>query len=172
MKVGDKIRLIADIDSFKALGAERGHVFELTELPQDGGTILTMKRPDGMYFRAYTYEVELAEAAPQPAPSGGLKYDSDKPRMELLSHHFIEGISTVLGFGAKKYGEHNWRKGISQSRLIGASLRHTFAFLRGEDKDPESGLSHLYHAGCCLMFAAETLHTRPDLDDRYKGEKK
>jgi hypothetical protein len=93
--------------------------------------------------------------------------------MELLSHHFIEGVvSTVLAFGAKKYGEHNWRKGISQSRLIGAALRHTFAFLRGEDKDAESGLSHLYHAGCCLMFAAEMLHTRPDLDDRYKGEKK
>jgi hypothetical protein len=72
--------------------------------------------------------------------AGGTKHDQDKPRMELLSVPFIEGVSQVLAFGAKKYGEHNWRKGISQSRLIGAALRHTFAFLRGEDKDAESGL--------------------------------
>ena len=38
----------------------------------------------------------------------------------------------------------------------------------GEDKDPESGLSHLAHAACCIMFLLEFEKTHPELDDRYK----
>jgi hypothetical protein len=98
----------------------------------------------------------------------GTKFDNDKPRMDLLSPIFIDGLSKVLNFGAKKYKANDWRKGIEQSRLIGAALRHLFAYLRGEDNDPESGLCHLYHAGCCVMFAAELRETHPELDDRYK----
>jgi len=65
-------------------------------------------------------------------------------------------------------GAHNWRKGIEITRLIGAALRHLFAFLRGEDNDPESGLSHIAHCSCCLMFISEIHRTKPELDDRVK----
>lgn len=98
----------------------------------------------------------------------GTKYDSDKNRLDLLSSTWIEGVGKVLTFGAKKYAAHNWRKGIQTSRLMGAAFRHLFAFNRGEDVDPETGLSHLYHASCCLMFVSELLETKPELDDRYK----
>lgn len=101
---------------------------------------------------------------------GGIKNDQDKVRLDLLSGIWVEGVGHVLTFGAKKYAAHNWRKGISRSRLLGASLRHIFAYLRGEDRDPETGLLNLYHASCCLMFACELHFTRPDTDDRYKGE--
>lgn len=97
----------------------------------------------------------------------GMKYDSEKIQLELLSTKWLLGVGRVLTFGAKKYASHNWRKGIQQSRLLGASLRHILAYLDGEDLDQESGLSHLFHASCCLMFAAELKETRPDLDDRY-----
>lgn len=100
----------------------------------------------------------------------GIKHDSEKTRMDLLSTTWIKGVSDVLTFGAKKYNAHNWRKGIVQSRLIGAALRHIFAFNSGENNDPETGLLHLYHASCCLMFASELHFTRPDLDDRYKAK--
>lgn len=102
--------------------------------------------------------------------TGGTKFDQDKPDLSLLSSIAIEQIAMVLNFGKKKYAAHNWRKGISYSRLLAALLRHIFAFLRGEDKDPESGLSHLAHAGCCVMFLLELSVTRPDLDDRFKQE--
>jgi len=46
------------------------------------------------------------------------------------------------------------------------------AFNDGEDKDPESGLSHLAHSLCCLMFLLEFEKTHPELDDRYKVTKK
>lgn len=101
----------------------------------------------------------------------GLKYDSGKLRVDLLDPLALEGIAKVLGFGAVKYAAHNWRGGISYSRLIGAALRHLFAIIRGEDTDPESGLPHIDHLGCCWMFLSNMMKTRPDLDDRYKGEK-
>lgn len=101
--------------------------------------------------------------------STGTKHDSGKPRMELLDSLWLTGVARVLTFGATKYAAHNWRAGLQISRLIGACLRHIFAFLRGEDKDPETGESHLYHASCCLMFAANMMETRPEMDDRYKA---
>lgn len=104
--------------------------------------------------------------------SGGTKYDQDKPGVHLLDPLALEGIARVLDFGARKYAAHNWRGGISYSRLIGAALRHTFAILRGEDVDPESGLPHVDHLGCCWMFLSNMMKTRPDMDDRYKEPKK
>ena len=102
----------------------------------------------------------------------GLKFDQEKPKMDLLSSLWLEDVSQVLTYGAKKYASHNWRKGILFSRLIAACLRHVFAFLKGEDNDPETNLSHLAHASCCLMFLSELNKTKPkDWDDRYKGEK-
>lgn len=100
----------------------------------------------------------------------GVKYDAGKLRVDLLDPLALEGIARVLEFGAIKYAPHNWRGGIHYSRLIGAALRHLFAIIRGEDIDPESGLPHIDHLGCCWMFLSNMMKTRPDLDDRYKGE--
>ena len=101
----------------------------------------------------------------------GMKYDQDKPRMDLLDPAYLEGTASVLGFGARKYAAHNWRNGIAVSRLLGASYRHLGAIQKGEDLDPESGLPHVYHLSCCVMFLASMLETRPDLDDRWKGNR-
>lgn len=102
---------------------------------------------------------------------GGVKHDSNKSRVDLISPIALEDLGMVLKHGVAKYGEHNWRGGIAWSRLIGASLRHLLAFMRGEDLDPESGLSHVSHAMCNLMMLGEFIHTRPDLDDRYFSKK-
>ena len=103
--------------------------------------------------------------------TNGTKFDQDKPRVDLLDPLALEGIAKVLTFGAKKYSAHNWRGGISYSRLIGALLRHAFAIIRGEDIDPESGLPHVDHLGCCWMFLSNMMKTRADLDDRWKDER-
>ena len=101
----------------------------------------------------------------------GIKHDQDKIRVELLSSIALLEISKVMTYGAKKYTSNNWRGGISWSRVLGASLRHLLAYLGGQDKDPETGLSHLAHAGCCVMFLLEYEVTHPELDDRYKESK-
>jgi len=100
----------------------------------------------------------------------GVKHDLGKPRIELISAIWVEGVADVLTFGAKKYASHNWRKGLEISRCLGAAFRHMFAVLRGEDLDKETGLHHLLHASCELMFAYELLVTRPELDDRWKPQ--
>lgn len=100
--------------------------------------------------------------------SGALKYDAGKPPMELLSTIALVEIAKVMGKGKDKYGAQNWRSGLAWSRVIGAALRHISAFNAGEDLDPETGLSHLGHASCCLMFLLEYTKTHPELDDRWK----
>jgi hypothetical protein len=51
----------------------------------------------------------------------------------------------VAEFGARKYEPWNWSKGLARVQLIASLLRHTFAYLRGEDYDTDSGLLHTDH---------------------------
>ena len=97
-----------------------------------------------------------------------LKFDENKLPLHLLSTEAINQTAAVLKFGAEKYAEHNWRKGFEWSRPLAAAMRHITAFNAGKDCDPESGLSHLAHAACCIMFLLEFEKTHPHLDDRYK----
>ena len=101
-------------------------------------------------------------------PASAVKHDQDKLPLHLLSTEALNQTAAVLKFGAEKYAEHNWRKGFAWSRPLAAAMRHITAFNNGEDRDPESGLSHLAHAACCIMFLLEFEKTHPHLDDRYK----
>lgn len=99
----------------------------------------------------------------------GLKFDQDKPRMDLIDAYATEELARVLTFGAKKYAANNWRKGISYGRLLAAILRHAFAIMRGEWLDPETNLPHAAHIQCTAMFLTWMGKERPDLNDIWKG---
>jgi hypothetical protein len=99
----------------------------------------------------------------------GTKHDQGKTRVDLLDAEFLEAVGEVLRFGAAKYGDSNWRGGITVGRLIASLLRHLFAVMRGQDIDSESGLRHTAHIGCNAMFLHWMFIHRPDLDNRYKG---
>lgn len=100
----------------------------------------------------------------------GIKHDQNKPDMALLSSIALIKVAEVMTFGKNKYSANNWRGGFLWSRPLSAALRHIFAYLGGQDKDPETGISHLAHACCCLMFVLEFENTHKELDDRYKPE--
>ena len=34
-------------------------------------------------------------------------------------------------------------------------MRHLWAYKEGEQNDPETGVTHLAHALCCIMFMTE-----------------
>lgn len=102
-------------------------------------------------------------------PAAGTKHDKQKPNMALLAPLGIVEEAKGMTYGASKYSQYNWREGILVTRYLAAALRHIFAFIGGENLDPESGVSHLGHAKCNLGMAIQTLADRPDLDDRYKG---
>lgn len=97
---------------------------------------------------------------------GGVKHDDGKPRTELISPIAMIELAKVLTFGAKKYEARNWEKGLLYTRVIGAILRHTWAYLRGETLDPETGLSHMAHVLCEAMFLVHFESTRPEFDNR------
>jgi hypothetical protein len=72
--------------------------------------------------------------------------------MGLLPGDALLEVARVLDYGAQKYSANNWRKVRPGSRYLDAALRHLHAYADGEDNDPESGLSHLGHAACCVLF--------------------
>jgi len=105
----------------------------------------------------------------------GMKYDDGKTPLDLWSPDVQEAVAQVLAFGAVKYEPYNWAKGISYRRIFAAMLRHLWAFWRGQRLDEETGLHHLAHAGCCLMFLLHYELNRLqyiDFDDRpdYGGK--
>lgn len=98
----------------------------------------------------------------------GIKHDGEKPRMDLISPIAIEELARVLTFGAKKYDSWNWSGGIAYTRVLAAILRHTYAYLRGEDLDKETGLSHMASVMCNAMFLLHFEKFRAEFDDREK----
>lgn len=89
----------------------------------------------------------------------GLKFDGGKPRPGLL----IEGmpralarVADVLTFGANKYQAHSWKQVENgRERYHDAKVRHQLALAGGEVFDAESGIEHLAHEACNVLFLLE-----------------
>ncbi len=80
-----------------------------------------------------------------------IKFDGEKTRYDLFSPKTLELVGDVFTFGAKKYADRNWEKGMAWSRMFNAAMRHLWAFWRGDRLDPESQLPHLAHAAWCVL---------------------
>lgn len=84
--------------------------------------------------------------------SAGKKNDQGKPRMDLLPMDALLEVARVLAFGAKKYGDRNWEKGLDLDRLRAAQMRHDAANVMGESLDAESNLPHIAHKTCNALM--------------------
>ena len=96
-------------------------------------------------------QVEEALMAFKAQVQTGMKFDSGKLDYTLLPWDGIEEVVKVLEFGAKKYARDNWKK-VESQRYMAAAFRHLVAHSKGELTDSETGLSHLAHASCCVLF--------------------
>jgi hypothetical protein len=141
-----------------------GSIFTVKE---EGDNYIFLEEIEGGFcpLPKANYEVLPTNAE---AEQKAIKHDTNKPRLDLLSVPAMSATAEVMAYGAKKYSPHNWRRGFEWSRLYAAALRHLLAHMSGEDKDPETGLSHLSHAACCLMFLQEHEIEGLGTDDRYK----
>jgi len=97
------------------------------------------------------------------------RLNAGKPRLDLIESAYLNGTGRVLGFGAEKYGEGNWKLSCNTSShdkfvngCYASMMRHLLAAKDGEVLDPESGLPHMYHVSCNAMFI--------DYYNTYKGE--
>lgn len=113
-----------------------------------------------------------------------LRYNSGKPRLSFfpssfwdvlmfhrkddLNEDMIFDIAKVLDFGAAKYTKDNWRTSGSWCKCADSGLRHLLAYIQGEVYDQESGLPHLAHFGCNLVFLIEFQRSGSGVDDRYR----
>ena len=105
--------------------------------------------PDGVYVDPKLHQTLKMKTE-------AVKADDGKVDWSLVPFEALEGMAQVLTFGAKKYDSWNWTTGggFVWTRVLASCFRHLFAWSRGEDNDPESGLSHISHAQCNLLFLA------------------
>lgn len=90
----------------------------------------------------------------KPDLANGVKFDDNKLRFDLIPPRpFIE-LSKVYTYGASKYADRNWEKGMKWGRVFAAMMRHIYKWAIGEVYDSESGLHHLAHAafGCFTLM--------------------
>jgi hypothetical protein len=134
--------------------------------------------PDFLAVAWFVEEALTASPAPEmvePAfdePEGECRKSAEsasKPRLELVPFDVIEEIAEALTYGASKYEANNWTRGARWGRYFAAMLRHGFAWWRGEDRDPETGFSHLAHLGCNLIFLMSYQRHGWGEDDRFRG---
>lgn len=97
-----------------------------------------------------------------------VKFDNEKLRVDLIPFRAMLKMVHVMQFGAMKYDERNWEAGMGYHRLWRGAVSHLIKWFYGEDNDPETGLSHLAHAMCCISFLLEYEDTKPEFDDRPK----
>jgi hypothetical protein len=81
------------------------------------------------------------------------KHDAGKPRWSLLPAGAIRSVVDVLEHGARTYSVDNWQTvPDARRRYYDAAMRHIESWWSGEKWDAESGLPHLAHAACCVLF--------------------
>ena len=83
---------------------------------------------------------------------------------------FTDAYIRVAEHGAKKYAPWNWSKGLARVQILCSLLRHTFAYLRGEERDENSGLLHTDH----ILWNATALshNVHHNLEDGRRKEPK
>lgn len=102
--------------------------------------------------------------------TAAVKHDQGKVDWAILPIGASQEIIKVFEFGAQKYARGNFLEGdgLAYTRVLNSLLRHTYSFMQGEDTDPESGLSHLAHAGAniYMLLSYELNKAGRNNDDR------
>jgi hypothetical protein len=102
--------------------------------------------------------------------TGGVKFDNGKISFALVPWVGVKAVAQILNYGAKKYAPRNWEMGMDWSRPYDGALRHLSSWWEGEDKDPDTGMSHLWHAACNLFFLIAYEDRKVGKDDRPNGK--
>lgn len=145
MKIGDMVRIKDTAPNKLARGLEG----EVTGIIRDGLQILLTKKGGWKSDSIVGMKDHVEPLNPTP----GRKDDAGKPRWSLIPPRVLGEVLGVLEFGAKRYGVDNWKNvPNSRTRYYDAAMRHITAWWEGEGRDPDSGMPHLAHAICCLLF--------------------
>ena len=148
---------------------------------------------DDLYKRSFENGRLVGFAAAQ-EKAAGIAEEVEKPASDVFqamemteSRHLDEGkiglqyilamrglisVSNVGDYGAKKYGQWNYKVGMPWMKLLGSCSRHLFQFILGMDNDSESGLPHMAHLAYNSLMLLDYMETHREKDDRFKESKK
>ena len=90
----------------------------------------------------------IEQESGQTDPSKALRFNAGKPRLCFVPKEATAAIARAFEYGARKYAARNWEKGGPWTTPYDSLMRHAQSWADGENKDPESGLSHLDHLIC------------------------
>lgn len=155
---------------------------DLTEAERQFFDYIPVK-DDGWRPTVYGQRPELAAMAKAPSSQSfnGLLSDAAKPAnpkqaygnkklpVHLVPPALVLGAAKALGEGAVKYGAYNWRETrVEATTYSGAILRHLYAWMDGEDVDPESttGKLHLEGIAACVAILLDTIYAGTLIDNR------
>ncbi len=112
---------------------------------------------------------ELASADEKRAAleAGGVKWDGDKGRFDLIPGKMLMELAQLYTVGARKYNDRNWERGMKYGRCFAAMMRHAWKWWLGEEVDPDTNVHHLI----AVIWNAAALHNyvgrgMTDFDDR------
>lgn len=72
-----------------------------------------------------------------------------------------------MALGAAKYNPFNWNdQPVDATTYYSAAMRHLLSWFSGEEKDPESGASHLAHVRACMGIIMDAQACGTLIDDR------
>lgn len=82
-----------------------------------------------------------------------------------LKEHWYD-CANVFEYGAGKYSDWNWLKGMNWSYYIASLSRHLMSIIvKDQLIDEESNLSHFGHVLCNLVMFRHNIQNYPELDD-------
>lgn len=90
-----------------------------------------------------------------------------KPSAQFIPPVAIIEEAVVMALGAEKYTAFNWQDDpVDATTYYSAAIRHLLQWFSGEDRDPESGASHLAHVRACMAILLDAQASGKLIDDR------
>lgn len=143
-------------------------IYECTDCGWVGDELRANKLcPNCGYSRAITEHLPVPEHPK--SETGAMREKLHSIPYDLVPfQEMTEAYVRVAEFGARKYAPWNHTLGIPRVQIISSLLRHTWAYLRGEERDKDSGLLHTDHI--LWNAAALTHNVHWDLADGRRVE--
>lgn len=86
--------------------------------------------------------------------------DAAGVRFDLITPIGLRRLAETCAEGAKKYGSHNWLRGIPASEMLNHAIRHIYLWLEGDASE-----DHLAHAAWNILGVAHFEEAMPEMID-------
>lgn len=104
--------------------------------------------------------------------TGAMREKLDDLRYDYMPFQEIaEAYARVAAHGAEKYDVDNWTKGLPNVQIAGSLMRHLWAYLWGEDRDPDSGLLHTDHILWNAVTLTYNVARLSEMDNRFENRR-